>query len=65
MSSALKTLLAHGGYQATTADEYFSQDNWSGPTSLRERLLLALGDPLQAVDIPWRPTTLVQDWTLA
>ncbi len=64
MSSALSALLARGGYTAT-ADEYFSQDNWSGPTSLRERLLLALGDPLQAVDIPWRPTTLVQDWALA
>jgi hypothetical protein len=41
-----------------------SQDNWSGPTDLKQRLLLALGDPLQQVDIPWHPTTLIQDWRL-
>ena len=28
-------------------------------------LLLLLGDPLQQVDVPWKPTTLVQDWQIA
>lgn len=41
------------------------KDDWSGPSSLGGRLLLLLGDPLQNVDIPWTPTTLVQDWTIA
>jgi hypothetical protein len=28
-------------------------------------LLLLLGDPLNQVDVPWSPTTSVQNWTLA
>ena len=47
-----------------TVDEYFYQDGWSGPTSAKDKFLLLVGDPLQMVDIPWTPTTLVQDWQL-
>lgn len=62
VSSMVGALLAVGGWRAE-ASEYFYQDDWSGPTSLRGKILLLLGDPLQAVDIPWTPTTLVQDWS--
>ncbi|KAI8462490.1 MAG: hypothetical protein J3K34DRAFT_448048 [Monoraphidium minutum] len=61
-SAMVGALLAAGGWRCD-ASEYFYQDDWSGPTSLGARLLLALGDPLQAVDIPWTPTTLVGDYT--
>jgi hypothetical protein len=40
------------------------KDDWTGPKGgLGAELLLALGDPLQAVDVPWTPTTLVMDWS--
>lgn len=61
----LGALLVAAGYAGAGADEYFTQDEWSGPTGARERLLLLLGDPLEMVDVPWHPTTLVQDWVLA
>jgi hypothetical protein len=61
----LAALLAAGGYSAESTDEYFYQDNWQGPSSAAGKLLLLFGDPLQQVDVPWTPTTLVQDWTLA
>ncbi|KAF6256925.1 hypothetical protein COO60DRAFT_59654 [Scenedesmus sp. NREL 46B-D3] len=65
ISSMLAALLAAGGYSAEAVDEYFYQDSWQGPSSAAGRLLLLFGDPLQQVDVPWTPTTLVQDWTLA
>jgi hypothetical protein len=62
----LTALLAAGGYAPPeSVDEYFYQDNWQGPSSAAGKLLLLFGDPLQQVDVPWTPTTLVQDWTLA
>lgn len=63
VSSLLTALLAAGGYEAVV-DEFWSQDSWSGPQSTGDKLLLLFGDPLQTVDIPWTPTTLVQNWTL-
>lgn len=41
------------------------QDEWRGPQTLQERALLLLGDPLQTVEVPWVPTSLIQDWRLA
>jgi hypothetical protein len=64
VSSMLAALLTAGGYSAESTDEYFYQDNWQGPSSAAGKLLLLFGDPLQQVDVPWTPTTLVQDWTL-
>ena len=64
-SSLLAALLEAGGYVGVVCDEFWSQDSWSGPQSAGGKLLMLLGDPLQAVDIPWQPTTLVQNWTLA
>ena len=61
----LEALLAAGGWRAREAPgQYFYQDGWSGPADLRSRLLLALGDPLEAVDVPWDPTTLVMDFVV-
>lgn len=40
------------------------QDEWRGPQSLVDRALLLFGDPLQAVEVPWTPTSLIQDWRL-
>ncbi len=60
----LQLLLAAGGYGDAAVDSYFAQDAWSGPTDVKSRLLLALGDPLDMVEVPWHPTTLVQDWQL-
>ena len=35
------------------------------PSSMQvDQLLLFFGDPLQLVDVPWTPTTLVLDWQL-
>jgi hypothetical protein len=45
-------------------DEYFYQDYWSGPESTADKLLMMFGDPLQQVEVPWNPTTLVQNWTV-
>lgn len=47
-----------------TVDEYFFQDTWEGPTSLSGRLLLLFGDPLERVEVPFNPSTLVQNWEL-
>jgi hypothetical protein len=58
-------LLKDAGYESVGVDEYFYQDYWSGPQSLGDKVLLLLGDPLQQVDVPWKPTTLVQDWQIA
>jgi hypothetical protein len=63
VSSMLAALFRAGGAEAV-ASEFFYQDTWSGPTRLADKLLLLLGDPLQLVDVPWTPTTLVQDWSI-
>jgi hypothetical protein len=65
VSSMIGALLKSAGYSSVTADEYFYQDYWAGPSSAADKLLLLLGDPLQQVDVPWTPTTLVQNWVLA
>jgi hypothetical protein len=64
ISSMLVQLLASGGYGNAAADEYFYQDYWSGPQKVADKVLLLLGDPLQQVEVPWTPETLVQNWTL-
>ena len=53
------------GHTSSSVDEYFFQDAWSGPTRLEDKVLLFFGDPLQLVDVPWAPTTLVQNWTVS
>ena len=65
LSSMMMQLMKEAGYQSVGVDEYFYQDYWSGPQSLQDKVLLLLGDPLQQVDVPWKPTTLVQDWQIA
>lgn len=64
VSGMLQHLLAAGGYSNAIVDEYFYQDYWSGPTGTADKLLLLFGDPLQQVQVPWTPTTLVQNWQL-
>lgn len=61
---ATQAVLEEGGYSTATVDEYFFQDKWQGPKSLKDQILLFLGDPLMTVEVPWEPTTLVQDWRL-
>jgi len=63
-SAALTAVLAAGGWPAPFPDEFFFQDEWRGPRTLGERALLLLGDPLQTVEVPWVPTSLIQDWRL-
>jgi hypothetical protein len=53
-----------GGGGGAAVDEFFYQDAWSGPSALGDRLLLLLGDPLQQVEVPFTPQTLVQNWQL-
>ena len=67
VSSMISRLLYCSGYGRgnTSVDEYFFQDAWSGPTRLQDKVLLFFGDPLQLVDVPWAPTTLVQNWTVS
>lgn len=57
-------LLQLAGYSTSVVDEYFYQDEWQGPSRLSDRILLFLGDPLEQVDVPFTPTTLVQNYTL-
>ena len=57
-------MLEVGGCSNATVDEYFFQDRWQGPASLKDKILLFLGDPLMTVEVPWEPTTLIQDWRL-
>lgn len=64
-SSALAAILSAGGWQCGLPDEFFFQDEWRGPTSVQDRVLLLLGDPLQSVGVPWEPTSLIQDWRLS
>lgn len=47
------------------ADVYYAQDAlMARPSSLRDRLLLALGDPLVEVVVSFTPETEVQDWAV-
>ncbi|GAX78310.1 hypothetical protein CEUSTIGMA_g5752.t1 [Chlamydomonas eustigma] len=64
VSSMLFTIFELTGYGSSQVDEYFYQDYWSGPAKMSDKLLLMLGDPFEQVDIPWVPTTLVQDWVI-
>lgn len=64
ISSILAALLHTAGYSSAAADEYFYQDYWQGPSRAADKLLMMFGDPLQQVEVPWTPTTLVQNWTL-
>ncbi|KAG1667070.1 hypothetical protein FOA52_000433, partial [Chlamydomonas sp. UWO 241] len=64
VSSMAVALMGKAGYGRAVVDEYFVQDTWQGPPSLAARVLLALGDPLEMVDVPFVPSTLVQDWVL-
>jgi hypothetical protein len=47
------------------ADVYFSQDTpMVKPSSLRDQLLLAFGDPMTEVVVTFTPETEVQDWAI-
>lgn len=63
-SAALAAVLRAGGWPHSLPDEFFFQDEWQGPQSIRDWLLLQFGDPLQNVEVPWEPTSLIQDWRL-
>jgi hypothetical protein len=63
VSNMIKRLLALAGY-AATADEFFMQDNWQPPSSVQDRLLLFLGDPLNQVEVPWKAESLIQNWNV-
>lgn len=63
-SSLLAAVLAAGGHPDATTDEFFFQDQWQGPKALADKALLFFGDPLQTVEVPWVPTSLIQDWRL-
>jgi hypothetical protein len=60
--SALAALLRASG-RAASVDETYFQDAWQSPASLRDRVLLALGDPFFEVEVPFVPDTLVLDCT--
>jgi len=59
----LSALLGELGCGAPATESFF-QDEWQSPDGLQARLLLALGDPLGIVDVPFVPDTLVLDWEL-
>lgn len=62
---ALRLILQIGfNPEAKWTDLYFFQDAYRPPSSLKDKLLLAFGDPLQTVEIPWIPTSLVVDFTV-
>ena len=46
---AAQAVLEAGGCTGATVDEYFFQDKWRGPTSVKDQILLFLGDPLMTV----------------
>lgn len=65
ISSMLMQLFVAAGYGASV-DELFIQDQWGGPKSLKDKVLLFFGDPLlMEVEVPWIPQSLVQNWTLS
>ena len=61
VSSTLCELLRDAGY-TPTVDEFFLQDTWQQPKGLSQQLLLLFGDPLNVVDVPWLPQSLIQNW---
>ena len=58
--SALGALLRAAGRPALIDETYF-QDAWQGPPALRDRLLLAFGDPFFQVEVPFVPDVLICD----
>jgi hypothetical protein len=58
---ALLALWAAGGLTTARVDESYFQDTWHSPAKLTDKLLLALGDPLFSVDVPFTPDTLALD----
>jgi len=43
---------------------YLFQDAWQPPKSAVDRILLLLGDPLFMVEVPWEPTSMIEDWII-
>ena len=64
VSNMLKRLFHEAGYEATV-DELFLQDKWAPPRGLRQRIMLFLGDPLMEVEVPWKPESLIQNWSIS
>ena len=58
--SALGALLRAANRPAVIDETYF-QDNWQSPSALRDRVLLALGDPFFQVEVPFVPDVLICD----
>ena len=63
VANMLRQLFAKVDYAAST-DEVYLQDAWHGPTNLKDRILLFLGDPLMTVEVPWTPESLIQNWAV-
>ena len=63
VSNMLRRLIVAAGYSATV-DEVFIQDTWAPPSGLKERILLFFGDPMMEVEVPWKPESLIQNWTV-
>lgn len=63
ISNMLRRLFVQAGYQVAV-DESFLQDTWHPPRGLPQQVLLFLGDPLNQVDVPWVPETLIQNWSV-
>eukprot|EP00897_Mesotaenium_endlicherianum_P007972 jgi/Mesen1/7202/ME000371S06286 len=62
-SSIIQALMCTHGLDADV-DEYFLQDQWIPPKTLGERVLLALGDPLLSVTVPFDADQLLQTWRI-
>jgi len=58
--SALGALLRVARRPAVLDETYF-QDRWQSPPALRDRVLLALGDPFFQVEVPFVPDVLICD----
>ena len=58
---ALLALWSAAGLASSRIDESYFQDTWHSPAKLTDKLLLALGDPLFSVDVPFIPDTLALD----
>ena len=58
---ALLALLSASGRTGARIDDAYFQDTWKGPTKLLDKIVLALGDPLFTVDVPFTPDTLALD----
>lgn len=59
----VKAITDASGRPAMSATEFFFQDSFQPPQGLRDRMLLAIGDPLGIVGVPWTPTSLIIDFT--